>query len=166
QSLHLSPRYRVGDRLVDVQCRCVVVLRRQRQVGAAYPPTGLPQTVECLRAGHLVDKVQINGEQGGLTVSGSYDVVVPHLLAQRLAHGDGSLLIPVSTICDPRIGRIRGPCTPLGVSVSSTKPPWCLVPWRLDQPPWLVWSPRPGWPGRRRTAWLSPLSIIVWSAAI
>jgi DNA-binding IclR family transcriptional regulator len=37
-----------------------------------------------------VDEVQIDEEQIGLTLGGSYDVVVPHFLAQRLAHDDCS----------------------------------------------------------------------------
>jgi hypothetical protein len=65
-----------------------VVLRRQREIGTAYRPFGLAQTVESLWAGHLVDEVKINKEQVGLTFGGSYDVVVPHFLTQRLAHDD------------------------------------------------------------------------------
>jgi DNA-binding IclR family transcriptional regulator len=99
QRVDLSPRHRVRDRLVDVQRRRVVVLCCQREIRTANGPTGLPQTIEGLRAGHLVNEMQIDEEQVGLTVSGSYDVVVPHLLAQCLAHGDWSLLIPVPTIC-------------------------------------------------------------------
>ena len=40
QRLDLRPRDRVGDRLVDVERRHVVVLGRDRQVGAAHRPAG------------------------------------------------------------------------------------------------------------------------------
>jgi hypothetical protein len=88
QRLDLGPRYWVGDRAVDIQRRRVVVLGRQCQIGTAYLPTGLAQSVESLRAGHLVNEVKINKEQVGLTFGGPYHVVVPHLLAQCLAHDD------------------------------------------------------------------------------
>jgi hypothetical protein len=39
--------------------------------------------------------MKINEEQIGLAFGGSYDVVIPHLLAQCLAHDDRSLLSPV-----------------------------------------------------------------------
>jgi hypothetical protein len=65
-----------------------VVLGCQGEIWTAYRPTSLPQAVERLRTSHLVHKVKIDEEQIGLTLGGSYDVVVPHLLAQCLAHDD------------------------------------------------------------------------------
>jgi hypothetical protein len=64
-----------------------VILCCEREIGTANAPTGLPQTIEGLRAGHLVNEMQINEKQVGFTLCGSHDVVIPHLLAQCLAHG-------------------------------------------------------------------------------
>src|SRR4029453_7955301 len=95
EGVDLSPRYRISDWPVDIQRGRVVVLCRESQIRPAYLPPGLPQAIESLWAGHLMDEVKINEEQIGLAFGGPYDVVVPHLLAQCLAHGDRSLLSPV-----------------------------------------------------------------------
>ena len=60
QHLDLAGRDRIGDRLVDVGSRHVVVLGGDGEVGPAHRPSGQPQTVERLRAGDLVDEVQID----------------------------------------------------------------------------------------------------------
>ena len=87
QCLHLGPRDRVGDRLVDVDRRHVVVLGGDRQIGPVHRPAGQPQSVEGLRAGHLVDEVQVDVDQvrlprGTLAGAGDDDVVAPHLLGE------------------------------------------------------------------------------------
>ena len=91
QRLHLGPRHRVGDRPVDVQRRGVVVLGGQGEVRAADRPAGLAKAVERLRAGHLVDQVEVDEEQIRLALGRPDDVVVPDLLAQRLAHDPTAL---------------------------------------------------------------------------
>ena len=50
QRLDLGAGHRVGDRLVPVEGRDVVVLGREGQVGTAYGAAGEPQPVEGLRA--------------------------------------------------------------------------------------------------------------------
>ena len=86
QGLDLGPRDRVGDRLVPVERGDVVVLGGQGQVGAAYGAAREAQTVEGLGGGDLVDQVQIDEEQVGLTVGAAHDMFVPHFFRQRLAH--------------------------------------------------------------------------------
>ena len=76
------PRLRlaVGDPVVD---------GRQRQVGSPHAPSGQPQAVERLRAGHLVDQMQIDVEQGRLPGSLVGYMGVPNLLkkgARRVRH--------------------------------------------------------------------------------
>ena len=44
----------------------VVVLGGDRQIGPAHRPAGQPQSVEGLRAGHLVDEMQVDVDQVGL----------------------------------------------------------------------------------------------------
>ena len=66
QRLDLGARDRVGDRLVDVDRRHVVVLGGDREIGSAHRAAGEPQTVEGLRAGDLVDEVQIDVDEVGL----------------------------------------------------------------------------------------------------
>ena len=63
QRVDLLGRDLVGDRAVDVGGRDVVILGGDRQLGAANAPTGQAQPLERLRAGHLVDEVQVDVEQ-------------------------------------------------------------------------------------------------------
>ena len=58
----------VGDGLVDVERRGVVVLGRDREVGAAHGAAREPQPVEGLRARDLVDHVEVDVEQVGRAV--------------------------------------------------------------------------------------------------
>ena len=83
-----------------------MILRCQREIGTPNAPTGLPQTIEGLRARHLMDEMQIDEQKIGLTVSGSYDVVIPHLLAQCLAHGADLSLSPFPRSATLSMGRI------------------------------------------------------------
>ena len=82
QHLDLAGRDRVGDRLVDVLGRDVVVLGRDRQLGAAHPAAAEAQAVERLRAGDLVDEVQVDVEEVGLARRRAHEVALPHLLRQ------------------------------------------------------------------------------------
>ncbi len=92
QRLDLRARGRVGDReqvaaagverRVGVPGRGVVVLGRERQVGPPHRAAGQPQAVEGLRAGHLVQQVQVDVEQVRLAVGGPHHVGVPDLLGQ------------------------------------------------------------------------------------
>ena len=66
QHLDLAGRDRVGDRLVDVGRGDVVVLGGDREVGAADRAAGEAQAVERLRAGDLVDEVEVDVQQVGL----------------------------------------------------------------------------------------------------
>ena len=91
QRLDLGPRDRVGDGLVDVQGRDVVVLGREGEVGSAYRPAGETKPVEGLRRGDLVDEVEVDVEQVRLTLGLSDDVLVPHLLCQRASHDASSI---------------------------------------------------------------------------
>ena len=91
QRLDLGAGDGVLDRLVPVDGRDVVVLGRDGQVGAADGPAAEPQPLERLRAGDLVDEVQVDVEEVGFTGHRPYDVLVPDLLGQRPAH-DHSLV--------------------------------------------------------------------------
>ena len=74
QGLDLGPGHRVGDRQLDVDGGHVVVLGGQREVGPAHRPAGQTQPVERLRAGHLVDQVQVDVEQVGLALAAVHHV--------------------------------------------------------------------------------------------
>ena len=86
QRLHLGAADRVGDQGEDVQRRDVVVLGRHREVGTADGSAGGAQPVEGLRAGHLVDEVQVDVEQIGLTRGAAHHVGLVDLLRQGLRH--------------------------------------------------------------------------------
>ena len=90
QGLDLGAAHRVGDRLVPVDRGDVVVLGGQRQVGAADRAVGEAQAVEGLRRGHLVEEVEVDVEQVGLSRGAPDDVLVPDLLGQGLAHDTNS----------------------------------------------------------------------------
>ncbi len=83
QGLHLQARHRIGDRLIDVDRRDVVILGRDGQVQTVHGPACHPQSVERLRAGDLVHEVQIDVDQVRLAGFGGHDVVGPHLLRHR-----------------------------------------------------------------------------------
>ena len=87
QRVDLNTRHRVGDRLVDIRRRHVVVLGGDREVGTVHRAPGQPQAVERLRAGDLVHEVQVDVDQVGLTRrtgadAGRHHMVRPHLLRQ------------------------------------------------------------------------------------
>ena len=85
QRLDLGQADRVGDR--PGRRGDVVVLGRQREVGAAHRTAGEAQPVEGLRARHLVEEVEVDVEQVRLALTTTHDVCVPHLLCQGPAHG-------------------------------------------------------------------------------
>jgi hypothetical protein len=94
----LGARHLVLDRAQPGQRQCVVgrgvvVLGREGEVGTMHRATCQAQAVERLRAGHLVDEVHVDEQQVGLTGCGAYDVAVPELLGEGLAH----------PICHPNI---------------------------------------------------------------
>ena len=57
EGVHLQSRDGVGDDLVDVDRRDVVVLGRDREVGPAHRTVRQAEPVECLRTGHLVHEM-------------------------------------------------------------------------------------------------------------
>ena len=100
QGVDLLGRDRVGDRLVDVGRRHVVVLGGDGEVGAAHAAARQAEAVEGLRAGHLVDEVEVDVQQVGFARRGVHHVSFPHLLRQCLrpmaclGHGDSWCLVP------------------------------------------------------------------------
>ena len=90
QRLHLRAAHRVGDRLVPVEGRDVVVLGREGEVGTAYGAAREAEAVEGLRRGHLVEEVEVDEEEVGLSGGTADDVLVPDLLGQGLAHDTNS----------------------------------------------------------------------------
>ncbi|SIG01198.1 Uncharacterised protein [Mycobacteroides abscessus subsp. abscessus] len=87
KGLNLGAGHRIGDRLVDVDRRHIVVFGRDRQVRPAHLAPSEPKTIECLRTGHLVHQVQVDIDEIGLarlTLTGSayHYVGVPDLLCQ------------------------------------------------------------------------------------
>ncbi|GAB3984464.1 hypothetical protein GCM10029978_094220 [Actinoallomurus acanthiterrae] len=101
QRLDLGARHRVGDRLEDVGGRDVVVLGGDRQVRAPDRTVRHAQAVEGLRAGDLVDEVEIDVEDVRLALGAPYDVRVVNLVRQCSAHHSTSSgsLTPLLTTC-------------------------------------------------------------------
>lgn len=84
EGLDLDLRHGVGDgarRRGDV-----VVLGREREVGAAHGPAGEAEPVEGLGTGHLMEEVEVDVEEVGLPLGATYDVCVPDLLGQCPCH--------------------------------------------------------------------------------
>lgn len=149
QGLQLDPGDRVCDRLVDVQGRGVVVLGGDREIGASDRAPGQPEAVEGLRAGHLVEQVQVDVEQVGLALRAPHDVVVPDLLCECPSHRNPSSrprcrpsrVVGVKAVAARWCGTRRATCTPdrcprcghLG-GVASWMSPGLLHPeWRFSQ---------------------------------
>ncbi len=86
EGLQLGAGDGVRDRLVDVEGRGVVVLGGDGEVEAPHLPAVLAEAVEGLRAGHLVQQVQIDEEEVGLALGAPDDVVVPDLLRECPTH--------------------------------------------------------------------------------
>jgi hypothetical protein len=84
QCLDLGAAHRVRDR--PRGCGDVVVLGREREVGAAHGSPRQAESVEGLRAGHLMEEVEVDVEEVGLPLPPAYDVGLPHLLGQRSGH--------------------------------------------------------------------------------
>jgi hypothetical protein len=68
-----------------------VVHRGDREVRAANATAGEPEGFERLRAGHLVDEMQIDVEEIRLAGRPMDDVALPDLFRQRLRLGHGPL---------------------------------------------------------------------------
>ncbi len=83
EALDLLGRDLVGDRLVDVLGRHVVIFGGDGQIWAPDAPAAHAETIERLRTGDFVHQVQIDVEQFGLTGSRVDQVAVPELLGQR-----------------------------------------------------------------------------------
>ena len=83
QRLDLTSRHRIGDGLIDIGGRDVVVLDRDGEVGSTNRSTGHAEAVEGLRGGHLVNEVEVDVQKIGFAFGRSDEVAIPNLLAQR-----------------------------------------------------------------------------------
>ena len=91
QRLDLGARDLVGDRREHVERRDVVVLGGERQIGPAHLPSRHTQTVERLRARDLVDEVEVDVEQVGLSgLPLVHQVCLPHLFGHCATHSCSS----------------------------------------------------------------------------
>ncbi len=77
QRLHLFGGNRVGDRQGAVGRRHVVVHRRDGQIGPPHFAARHPQAVEGLGRSHLVDEVQVDVQNGRLSLFLVDDVAIP-----------------------------------------------------------------------------------------
>src|SRR5699024_9208441 len=155
QGLDLGARGDVRDRLVDVDRGGVVVLGRDRLVDAAREPALLPQSVEGLRAGDLVQQLEVDVQQVGLAVLTATDHVIrPDLLREGPRHVDPSLR-PWS---GPRRGTAAASaCWPSRRSSSA--------PWRPAPPLSRSSCSRQASPDPPRTASRWRSNSIIWSPA-
>ena len=83
----LLAAFRIGDALVAVLGRHIVVGHRQGQFGAAHLAAGVAQALKGLGAGHFMDQVAVDIDHGRLARRGVHQMRVPDLVVQRLAHG-------------------------------------------------------------------------------
>ena len=88
QHLKLFPRGRVGNRLVDVDRRDVVVSGREREFRTPHPPSRKAKTLERLRGRHFVHEMKVDVEQICRRRRGPADddVPLPDFLGQGGRH--------------------------------------------------------------------------------
>ena len=82
---HLGPRRLIGNLAErargDAPRGHVVILRGQVQLGVPQRAAGEPQPIERLRAGDLVEELEVDVQKVRFARSaGAHDVVAPHLL--------------------------------------------------------------------------------------
>ena len=91
QGVDLGAARNVRDGQVDVDRGRVVILGRDRQIGAANLSSREAQALERLGARHFVHEVEVDVEQvGGAVLPLGHDVVSPHLFCHRSAHCSSS----------------------------------------------------------------------------
>ena len=88
ERLDLQPRYRIGDAAGAIGGRHIVVSDHQIRRCAPRLPVGQLQPLESLRAGHFVDQVAVNVENGGAVVGGMHHVGLPEFVVEGLGHGE------------------------------------------------------------------------------
>ena len=91
QRVDLRAARDVRNGLVNVDGRRVVILRRDRQVGAANLTPRQTQALEGLGACDLMHQVEVDVQQvGGSVLTLGDDVVTPHLFGHRSTHCSSS----------------------------------------------------------------------------
>ena len=97
QRLQLQARLRIGHRAHPAPLtfgRHIVVGHRQGAVGPSHRPAVGAQARERLRAGHLVDQVQVDIEDAFAVRIVRDDVGIPDLVIKGLGHGRDVVLWP------------------------------------------------------------------------
>jgi hypothetical protein len=87
QRLNLSARDQIRDGLVNADRGDIVIFRGDRQIGAAHLPSRGAEPIEGLRAGYLMNEVEIYIDKvwlarGTLASAVGYDVLIPNLLGK------------------------------------------------------------------------------------
>ena len=91
QRVDLRAARDVRNGLVNVDGRRIVILRRNRQVGATNLASGQAQALEGLGARDLMHEVEVDVQQVGRAVlTLGDDVVAPHLFGHRSTHCSSS----------------------------------------------------------------------------
>ena len=104
--LHLCRRHLVGDRQVAWCGWDGVVGGSDCFIWATHRQAARPETGERLRAGHLVDQVQVDREDGGRPLVLAHHMLIPDLLDDCLRHAAS---VPERRGATVRQGRARIP---------------------------------------------------------
>ena len=83
QRVDLFLRDRIDDRQAAIGGRHIVIERGHGPLGPAHLAAGQPQPFERLGAGHFVDQLEIDVQDGLFPRLGMDDVVVPDFLEHR-----------------------------------------------------------------------------------
>jgi hypothetical protein len=75
--IHLETRDGILDRLIDIEGRDVVILCCDGQIRASYLATSEAKAIEGLRAGHLMNEMEVDIEQIWFTLCASHAMVLP-----------------------------------------------------------------------------------------
>ncbi len=86
ECLHLIARHRIGNRLILVFCRNIVVGRTDSASGAEHPEAAAAQTVKGLRTCHLMAIMPVDIQLCRSTLNDIYSVGIPDFIKKSFRH--------------------------------------------------------------------------------
>ena len=87
QRFHLNPAFGLGNTLGTIGCGNIMVHHGERLFRMRHAATRHAKPLKGLRAGHFMDKMPINPQQGRAVLGLMHQMIVPDLVVKRARHG-------------------------------------------------------------------------------